>query len=31
MEKLKIMVFENCKDLGLKVDEHLKKLTGSNE
>ncbi len=29
MENLKLIVFENCKEFGEKVDENLKKLTGS--
>ena len=31
MEDLKLIVFENCKDLGKKVDEYLRKLTGRKE
>ena len=29
MEDLKLIVFENCKDFGQKVDENLRELTGS--
>lgn len=29
MNNLKIIAFENCKELGEKVDKHLKKFTGS--
>ena len=29
MENLKLIVFENCKEFGKKVDENLRKLTGS--
>ena len=31
MENLKLIVFENCKEFGLKVDKHLKELTGSKD
>ena len=31
MENLKLIVFENCKEFGQRVDENLKSLTGSNE
>lgn len=31
MEKLKLIVFENCKEFGEKVDKHLQKLNNCNE
>ena len=31
MDNLKLIVFDNCRELGIKVDEHLKKLTGSDK
>lgn len=31
MENLKLIVFENCKEFGEKVDKHLQRLTNTNE
>ena len=31
MENLRLIVFENCKELGALIDSHLMELTGSNE
>ena len=31
MDSLRLIVFENCKDFGEKVDERLRELTGSEE
>ena len=31
MDKLKLIVFENCREFGNLVDEHLKELTGKDE
>lgn len=31
MNKLKIIAFENCKELGSKIDSHLKKIKNTNE
>ena len=30
-KNLKIIVFENCKDLGKKINEHIKKITNSDD
>ena len=31
MSNLRIIAFENCKELGEKIDSHLKRLTKSND